>query len=149
MQVDPWEIRALARKVRDQGDQTRAAADALRVRVRQVGWTGLAGGAMALRTTLRAAQLTEIADRHEAAARALEAHAAAVEEAQALIAEIEHRVHSAVAAAKGRVRRFLDGLLDAVDPDDDVLAAFVPPAPGSPDWLHVRVPGLPLPGAAR
>ncbi|SFC14824.1 hypothetical protein SAMN04487968_10465 [Nocardioides terrae] len=146
MQAEPFEIRALAHRVRAQGAATSAAADALAGRARDIGWTGLAGAAMVGRTTAQARILGEIADQHDTAARALEAHAAAVEQSLALIAEIERRVHTAMAGARCRVRRFLDGVLDSLDPVDDALASFVPPPPGSPDWLHVRIPGLSLPG---
>jgi hypothetical protein len=145
MQAEPWEIRALAHRVREQGAEARADAHDVVARSRAVGWTGLAGAAMAGRTAVQARVLSEIADRHETAARALEAHAAAVEASFALIAEIEHRVHTAVDAARSRVSRFLHGLIDAIDPTDEALARFVPPPPGSPDWLHVRLPGVPLP----
>ena len=94
-------------------------------------------------------QPIHVGQQHDEVARALEAHATAVEESLALIAEIERRVHAATAAARGRVHRFLDGLLDSLDPVDDALARFVPPPPGSPDWLHVRLPGLSLPGFGR
>jgi hypothetical protein len=43
------------------------------------------------------------------------------------------------------VAGFLHGLLDAVDPTDELLAHFTPPAPGSPQWLDVRLSGVDLP----
>ena len=149
MQVDVGEIRALAHRIREQGAATTAAGEALAARARAIGWTGLAGAAMVGRTTFQARTLTELAAQHERAARALEAHAAAVEESIALIAEIERRVHAAMHEAHSRLRRFLDGLVDKVDPLDELLTRFVPPPPGSPAWLHVRLPGLALPGASR
>jgi len=149
MLAEPCEIRALAHRVRAQGAATAAAAEALAAGARGIGWTGLAGAAIVGRTLGQARSLREIAEQHDEVARALEAHAAAVEESLALIAEIERRVDAALAVARGRVHRFLDGLLDSLDPVDDALARFVPPPPGSPDWLHVRLPGLSLPGIGR
>jgi hypothetical protein len=149
MYGDPHQIRALARRVRSEGSDVRTEADDLVGRCRAVGWTGLSGEAMAGRAAAQAHALRQIAELHDVASRALEAHAVAVEETLALIAEIERRAHAALDAARGRVRRFLDGLVDAVDPCDEALAAFSPPPPGSPLWLEVRLPGVTLPGSLR
>jgi hypothetical protein len=149
MDAVPHEIRALARRIAEQGEAARADARALRDGSRAIGWTGLAGADMVASTNLQARLLEEIGSRHDVAARALEAHAAAVEETLATIAEIERRVGEAVAAARSRVGRFLHGLLDAVDPGDEVLASFSPPPPGSPQWLEVRLPRIPLPARPR
>lgn len=149
MDAAPHEIRALARRMAQQGAEARTDARDLVHRSHAVGWTGLAGAGMVGRTHLQAGLLEEIARRHEAAARALEAHAAAVEESLALIAEIERRVREAADTARSRVGRFLHGLLDAVDPCDEVLADFIPPPPGSPQWLEVRLPGVVLPARSR
>lgn len=145
----PLEIRALARCVRQQGADVRVDAHHLVAHSRAVGWTGLAGAAMVGATTGQGDALRVLAEQHEAAARALERHAEAVEGALAIVAETERLVLSAVHEARGRVRRFVDGLLDAVDHSDEVLARFVPPPPGSPEWLHVRLPGVALPGPVR
>jgi hypothetical protein len=145
MHADPHHVRALARRLREQGAEVRAEADDLVDRALAVAWTGLAGTAMAGQTVAQARLLRHVAERHEAAARTLEAHAAAVEQTLDQIAEIEHRVHAAVDAARSRMRRFLGGLLDAVDAGDEVLAHFAPPPPGSPQWLEVRLPGVVLP----
>lgn len=149
MDPDPQEIRALARRIDEQGAAARVDARDLLRRSREVGWSGLAAGGMAARAHVQAAVLDQIAARHESAARALEAHAAAVEESLALIAEIERRVRSAADAARGRVERFLHGLLEAVDPCDEALAHFIPPPPGSPRWLDVRIPRVGIPAAPR
>jgi HPt (histidine-containing phosphotransfer) domain-containing protein len=144
--VDPHEIRVLARRMQEQGADVRDTAHALLGLGRALGWTGLAASAMAAQLAVQADVLTGIAAQHDAAVRALESHAAAVADALARIAEIERRVRSAVEAAHDRVGRLLAGLVDAVDPLDEALVRFVPPAPGSPQWLAVRVPGLALPG---
>ena len=149
MQAEPFEIRALARRIRHQGAAARADAHDLVARSRAVGWTGMTGAAMVSRTTAQADVLRRIAEQHETAARAFEAHAAAVEASLALIAEIERRVNSAVDGAWSRLTRFLGGLLDTMDPSDEVLAHFIPPPPGSPQWLEVRLPGVTLPGPRR
>ncbi|GAA1952935.1 hypothetical protein GCM10009798_10170 [Nocardioides panacihumi] len=149
MYADPQEVRAIARRIREQGAQVRAEASDLVDRSRAVGWSGLAGTAMAAQTAVQARVLAGVAEQHEAAARALEAHATAVEEALALIAEIERRVHGAVDAARSRLRKVADGLLDTVGDADETLAGFVPPGPGSPRWLQVRLPGVALPGPPR
>lgn len=145
MDADTHHVRVLAHRVRQQGDTLREDAHGLVARARAVGWTGLSAIAMVHQTELQSRALERIADRHEAAARALESHAAAVEETVRVITEIERRVLAAVDAARGRVRRFLGGLLDAVDHADEVLAGFTPPASGSPLWLDVRLPGVSLP----
>jgi hypothetical protein len=149
MEPDPHQIRALAHRIRQQGAEVSADAHDLVARSRAVGWTGLAGAAMVDQTIVQARVLAQVAARHESAARALEAHAAAVEDAMALIAEIEHRVRTAVDGARSRIQRFLGGLLDAVDGDDEALARFTGPPPGSPAWLQVRLPGVALPGSLR
>jgi aminopeptidase N len=149
MNVDPHHIRVLAHRIREQGDEVCAEAHELMSRAHAVGWSGLAGAAALGCAKVQARALAEIADKHDDAARALEAHAAAVEETMALIAAIERHVHSAVDAARTRLRRFLGGLLDTIDDRDEVLARFVPPPPGSPQWLQVRLPGLAIPGSVR
>lgn len=147
--VDVHQIRALARRMAEQGTDVRAEATDLVARCRAVGWTGLSGAAMVDQAVGQARALDVIAELHDTAASELRAHAAAVEARLALIGEIERRVHAAVDAARSRLRRFLDGLLDAVDPRDEALAAFSPPPPGSPLWLEVRLPGVVLPGPLR
>ncbi|MDH2412648.1 hypothetical protein [Nocardioides sp. CER19] len=149
MGPDPHEIRALAHRIRQQGAEVRADARALVARGHAVGWTGLAGAAMFDQTVAQAHVLTRIAARHETAARALDAHAAALEDALALVAEIERRVRTAVDGARSRLGRFLDGLIDAVGDDDETLARFTAPPPGSAEWLQVRLPGVALPGPLR
>lgn len=149
MDADAHHLRVLARRIRQQGAALRDEAHTLVARSRAIGWTGLSAIAMIDQTIVQARALESVADRCERAARALETHAAAVEDALRLIAEIERRVHAAVDEARGRVRRFLDGVLDALDHRDEVLAAFTPPGPGSPRWLEVRLPGVALPLAPR
>jgi len=149
MEPDPHEIRALAHRIGEQGAAARADAHELVRRSHEVGWTGLAGAGMVAQTQLQARLLDEIAVRHETAARALEAHAAAVEETLAVIAAVEARVRAAADAARGRLSRFLHGIVDAVDPGDEVLAHFTPPPPGSPQWLELRLPGVGLPERSR
>jgi hypothetical protein len=146
MNPDQHQIRALARQIREQGTDVRAEAHDLVSRCRAVGWTGLSGAAMAGQAAAQAHVLGRIAEMHDSAASMLEVHAAAVEQTLALIGEIERRVAAAVEAARSRLGRFVDGLLDAVDPLDEALVAFSPPPPGSPLWLEVRLPGLVLPG---
>ena len=149
MYADPQEVRAIARRIRAQGAQVRVDARELVDRSAAVGWAGLAGTAMAAQTVVQARVLTGVAEQHESAARALEAHATAVEETLALIAEIERRVHTAVDAARSRLRKVADGLLDKLGDADEALTGFVPPGPGSPQWLQVRLPGVALPGPPR
>lgn len=146
MYADPQEVRAVARRIREQGGLVRAEAHDLVDHSAAVGWTGLAGAAMASQTVIQARVLAGVAEQHESAARALEAHAAAVEETLALIAEIERRVQAAVEGARSRIERVADGLLDKLGDADEMLAGFVPPDPGSPRWLQVRLPGVALPG---
>jgi len=149
MEPDPHEIRALAHRIGEQGAAAGADAHDLVRHSHQVGWTGLAAAGMVAQTAAQARLLEEIATRHETAARALRVHAAAVEESLALIAQIESQVRAAADAARGRLSGFLHGLLDVVDPCDEVLAHFTPPPPGSPQWLDVRLPGVGLPARSR
>lgn len=145
MYGDPEAIRALARRMRRQGEEVRAEAEDLRARARAVAWTGWSGCEMVGQTVAQARLLDEAAGLHDVAARALARHADEVERLLTLIAEIERRVREAMADARHRVDRFVHRLGDVLDPWVEELASFTPPAPGSPDWLHVRPAGVPLP----
>src|SRR4051812_49282085 len=96
MEPDPYQIRALAHRIRQQGAEIRADAHDLVARGGAIGWTGLAGAAMFDQTVAQAHILARVAARHETAARALEAHADAVEDAVALVADVERRARAAV-----------------------------------------------------
>ena len=96
-------------------------------------WHGLAADAMRRHALDRAAALAHTAVLHDDAADALDRHAREVDRVKDLIAAIEHRV-----------RGLLTGLRDRLVPDalDGLLHRFVPPPPGSREWLSVDLPGL-------
>lgn len=143
MYADTRAIRHLAAGLRERAGDIRAEADALAGRAETCLWAGLAADAMRGRARLQASVLRRCADEHADAAEALEAHAAAVEDAMALIAAIERKAAQLVEGARSRVAAWVDGVADAVlDHRDEALAAFVPPPPGHPAWLKVELPGV-------
>ncbi|ABL79839.1 MULTISPECIES: hypothetical protein [unclassified Nocardioides] len=133
MYGDTGTIRALAARLRERADEIRAEAARLLARAEQVPWEGLAAEAMRGHARDRVAALARTAALHEDAADALDRHAREVDRVKDLIAAIERKV-----------RGLLSGLKDRLVPDalDGVLHRFVPPLPGSRDWLDVDLPGL-------
>lgn len=147
MYGDTTAIRRLARELRDRATDIRAEADHLVARADGVPWSGLAADALRRRTHQRAAALRRSAGLHDDAADALDRHAAEVDRLKDLIAAIERRAHSLVDAARDRLADLGNSLVDGVEhvlPDagDELLDRFVPPAPGSREWLGVDLPGL-------
>ena len=147
MYGDTQAIRWLARPMREQAEEIRREADRLLREAEAVQWQGLAADAMRTQARSRTQALRHTARLHDAAADALERHAAEVERVKALIAEIEDAARALVAGARER----LAGIAGAVssglgltpDPVDEMLDRFVPPPPGHRDWLAVDLPGLP------
>lgn len=142
-------IRRRVDQLRERGVEIRALADQLVARTEALHWTGRAATAMCERVSERAAHLRDAAERHEAAAELLGRHAQELERIKEEIAAIEQRASTLVADARIRVARVvtenqahLSGPRVTPDPDDVVLAGFVPPAPGHKDWLAVELPGL-------
>lgn len=133
MYGDTGTIRALAARLRERADEIRTEAARLLARAEQVPWEGLAAQAMRSHARDRVAALARTAALHEDAADALDRHAREVDRVKDLIAAIERKV-----------RGLLSGLKDRLIPDalDGVLHRFVPPLPGSRDWLDVDLPGL-------
>lgn len=147
MYGDTDTIRALARALRGRSDEIRAEADRLVRHTERVPWQGLAADAMRAVARDRVSALLQTAALHDDAADALDRHAREVDRLKALIATIEHRVARLIESACDRLAALGHGLLDhltgaAPDPVDQVLARFVPPPPGSRDWLAVDLPGL-------
>lgn len=147
MYGDTTVIRRLARELRDRATDIRAEADHLVARADGVPWSGLAADALRRRTHQRAAALRRSAGLHDDAADALDRHAAEVDRLKDLIAAIERRAHALVDAARDRLADLGNSLVDGVEhvlPDagDELLDRFVPPAPGSREWLGVDLPGL-------
>ena len=118
---------------RGRADEIRTEGARLAARAEQVPWHGLAADAMRRHALDRAAALAHTAVLHDDAADALDRHAREVDRVKDLIAAIEHRV-----------RGLLTGLRDRLVPDalDGLLHRFVPPPPGSREWLSVDLPGL-------
>jgi hypothetical protein len=144
MYGDTQVIRYLARTIRHQGEEVRREADRLLAAADSVGWQGLAADAMRSQARSRTSALRHTARLHEAAADALERHAAEVDRVKAQIRAIEQAVTAMVAAARDRLSGVIGaGLaLIAPDPVDQLLDRFVPPPSGSMDWLRVDLPGL-------
>jgi uncharacterized protein YukE len=125
-------IRALAGALRDRAEEIRAAAERLAARADAVRWHGLAADAMRRHAHERAAALRRTAALHDDAADALDRHAREIDRLKDLIAAIERRVC-----------RLLDAARDRLVPDqlEGLFHRFVPPPPGSRDWLSVDLPG--------
>lgn len=123
MYGDTEVMRRRADQLRQQGVDIRVLADHLVARTESIGWTGRAAESMRERIRDRASQLREAADRHDAAADALDKHLGEVERLKDLIAITQRKVTS------------LAG-------DDEELTTLEPPPDGHRDWLSVSVPGL-------
>ncbi|CUR60664.1 conserved hypothetical protein [metagenome] len=122
MYGDTTRIRARADQLRRQATEIRDTAVVLQRRSDQLEWSGRSADAMRSLARGRLAQLAHAAQLHDTAADALERHAAAVDRLKELITSVEHRARQLV----------VDRLVDH----------FVPPLPGSLDWLKVDLPGL-------
>ena len=144
MYGDTSVIRGLARDLRRTAEEIRGEADGLSAAAAAVTWQGVAADAMRAVSRARTSALRRTADLHDDAAAALDEHADAVDRIKRLIAAIEERVLSLVAAAKDRISGVLGVVGGLIDPVDDLLDRFVPPPSGHRDWLAVHVPGLDL-----
>jgi hypothetical protein len=145
MYGDTTVIRALARRLREQGTQIRAEADSLLGCAEAVRWTGLAADAMRSLARDHAAHLRACAALHADAADALDRHAHEVDRLEELIARMEHRVLGALESAGHALGGLTHGLSDVVpDPLEHPLEHwahhFVPPPHGSKEWLSVHLP---------
>ncbi len=116
MYSSPEAIRRLADAMRKQADQIDGQAARLVGDSDRLVWEGLAATAMRAHVRWQANELRQAAIRHREAATDLDHHAARIAYLLDMIAQIEHTVVQAVAAAKARVLRVLDGLLDSVTP---------------------------------
>jgi methyl-accepting chemotaxis protein len=148
MYGDSDQVRRRVSQLRDQGADVRALADQLVARTDALRWTGRAADAMRERIAERAAHLRSAADAHASAADVLDKHVQAVEAVKEEIATIEGRAADLVADARSRLAAITaqndesQGLRITPNPEDEILAGFVPPAPGHRDWLSVELPGL-------
>ncbi|HYG95063.1 MAG TPA: hypothetical protein VD859_15910 [Nocardioides sp.] len=149
MYGDTEVIRRRIDQLREQGVEIRALADQLVARTEALQWSGRAATAMRERVAERAAHLRSAADRHEGAADLLARHAQDVDVVKEEIAAVEQRVAGLVADARSRVAAIVAenetnpaGPRVTPDPDDEVVAGFVPLAPGHKGWLSVELPGL-------
>jgi phytoene dehydrogenase-like protein len=141
MYGDTTVIRALARRMREQGGEIRAEADSLVGRIDAVRWTGLAADAMRGLGRDHAADLRLCATLHADAADALDRHAREVDRLEELIASIEHRALSALGSARHVLGGVAHALSDVVpDPLEHGAHHFVPPPHGSKEWLSVHLP---------
>lgn len=148
MYGDSDQVRRRASQLRDQGADVRALADQLVARTDALGWTGRAADAMRQRIAERAIHLRGAADAHVGAADALDRHVQAVDAVREEIATIEARAADLIADARTRLSAITaqndagDGPRITPNPEDEILAGFVPLAPGHRDWLSVELPGL-------
>ncbi|MFT4289017.1 hypothetical protein [Nocardioides sp.] len=145
MYGDPRAIRRLGGELRAQARRVEEEADRLIAEAAAVEWDGVAATAMRAHVQAQAGGLRRAAAAHRQAADALDRHADRVAYLLKMIARIEHAVMSAIASAKRRITKFLDGLIDSLTPMEEVLRDFVPPPAGDRRWLDVRIPGLSLP----
>lgn len=137
MYGDPDAIRGLARALRDRADEIRDQAARLSASAVEVPWEGCSADAMRHRLRSQVDALFRTARLHDDAAEALDRHAREVERLQDLIAAIERRAMHLLDAARDTIT----GLVDKVT-GNDLLDRFVPPPPGSREWLTVDLPGL-------
>lgn len=137
---DPEGIRRLARRLAREAAGMREDAAQVQRAVQAVPWQGVAADAMAAASRHRVAQLRHTADLYDEAAEQLADHARRVADRLALIAAIEQHVLGLLDRARSRVLDAAAGLLEALDPRDELLAAFRPPPSGSVEWLTVRLP---------
>jgi hypothetical protein len=146
MYGDTTVVRALARRLREQGAEILAEADSLAGRSDAVQWTGLAADAMRTLVGDHTADLRACAGLHADAADALERHAREVDRLEALIASVEHRVlgalHSVGHAVGGLSHAVSDAVPASLEPGsvEQLAQGFVPPRHGSKEWLTVRLP---------
>lgn len=138
MYGDTAAIRDLARRLREQGHDVRAEADALVGQAEAVHWSGLAADTMRLMARRHAGDLRACAAVHEDAAEALERHARELDHLEELIGAIERRARRLLEGAGGVVH----ALASRVAPHavDRWLDHFDPPPSGSREWLDVHVP---------
>ena len=142
MYGDTTVIRGLARRLREQGADIRAEADSRAAHAEAVAWSGLAADAMRGLARAHAGDLRRCALRHADAAEALERHAREVDRLEELIADIERRVGAALRTAGHALGGLAHALAHVVpDPLERWAQHFVPPPPGSKEWLDVHVPG--------
>lgn len=142
MYGDTTVIRSLARRLREQGADVRAEADALAGSAEAVPWTGLAADAMRALARAQAGDLRACAQAHDDAAEALERHAGEVDRLEDLIAGIEHRVMhlvDSVGHGLSGVAHCLAGHV-AGDAVGHWLSHFDAPPHGSKEWLDVHLP---------
>ena len=138
MYGDTTAIRALARRLREQGDDIRAEADQLVGQAEAVHWTGLAADTMRLMARRHAGDLRACAALHDDAAEALERHAREVDHVKDLIEAVERRAARLLHRAGGVVHALASHVVpDAVD---HWLDHFEPPPHGSKEWLDVHLP---------
>jgi len=138
-------MRRWAEKLRTHGVALRGLAERLTDEARGAHRATHAAEMLEDRAHTHASRLREAAARHDAAADALDAHLQEVEQLRETIAGIERRAHALVSEARARLERSAErgaGMRIVPDPDDEILAAFVPPPPGHRDWLAVELPGL-------
>ena len=141
MYGDTTVILALARRLREQGDEIRAEADSLVGHVDAVRWAGLAADAMRGLAREHAADLRVCARLHADAADALDRHAREVDRVEELIARMEHRALGALESAGHALGGLAHALSDDVpDPLEHWAQHFVPPPHGSREWLSVHLP---------
>jgi NAD(P)-dependent dehydrogenase (short-subunit alcohol dehydrogenase family) len=144
MYGDSTVIRALARRLREQGAAIRAEADSLTRHANAVEWTGLAGDAMRVLVRDHGADLRACAALHADAADALDRHAREVDRVKELIASIEQQALGALDSVRHAVGDLTHTVSNAVPgPLEHWAHRFVPPPQGSKDWLAVHLPSVP------
>jgi hypothetical protein len=91
MYGDTEVMRKHAGRLREQGDDLRGLADRLVAQTESAGWAGRAADALAERIRERAAQLRDLASRHDGAAHSMDAHMQEVDRLKDAISDAERR----------------------------------------------------------
>jgi hypothetical protein len=139
MYGDTTVIRKLAGQLRERAVDIRRRADGLVGAADDAHWTGWAADTMRRRARDRASGLRRSAETHESAAEALDHHAREVDDLKALIAAVERRFRRLVVEGAHLAGKVVEGALSLAG--GDPLDGFVPPRPGSKDWLDIDIPG--------
>lgn len=140
-------IRRRAAELREQAVDIRGLAERLVAGADAIEWPGRAAEDLRVRLRDRAAQLRDVAQRHDTASESLDKHGTAVAGLTETIGDTERRAARLVADARTRQAELASyddaaGVTRTLGDDDQRLIDFDPPPPGHKDWLSVSLPGL-------
>ncbi|GAA1150610.1 putative T7SS-secreted protein [Nocardioides aquiterrae] len=107
MYGDTTTIRALARRLRERGDEIRDLAAGLGASARDVAWDGLAADAMRTHVEARVRALYRAACLHDDAADALDRHAREVDHVKDLLHDLEEAAQGAADGVVDKLKELL------------------------------------------